>query len=196
MLHLRSRSVGHALAALAVVALLEWLGAQLLLTRPGASPHTSAIPLLLFAPLTVACIAGASTHNPFGEMERTSGHPLPALRLFHLTGLLLCGSILLSVVAWGWPLPGADFVVVRNVLGLSGAAFIAARVAGSGLSWTLPLAYAATVQLSGQAQNGEWYLWAWPTQPVASVSSGLIAIALLFAGLSAVCLAGSRRMAA
>lgn len=155
MLYFRSRSAGHALVALVVVAVLEWLGARLLLMSPGASPQTSAIPLFLFVPLTVACITGASTHNPFGEMERTSGYSIPALRLFHLIGLLLCGSILLCMIAREWPLPGASLIIIRNILGLSGAAFITAHIAGSGLSWTLPLTYVAAVQLAGQAPDGE-----------------------------------------
>jgi len=194
MLHFRSRSVGYAVAALIVVAFLEWSGAQLLLMRPGAAPQSATIPLFLFAPLAVACIAGASTHNPFGEMERTSSYPLPALRLFHLTGLLVCGSVLLSVIAGGWSLPNADLIVVRNILGLSGAAFIAAHVFGSGLSWTLPLTYVAAVHLAGQAPNGEWSLWAWPAQPLASVPSSFIAITLLLAGLLVVCLLESRKL--
>jgi hypothetical protein len=43
--------------------------------------------------------------------------------------------------------------------------------------------FRATVQVAGQALNGEWSLWAWPVQPIASVSgrtsSGLFQIAEL-----------------
>jgi hypothetical protein len=194
MLYFRSRSVVYALAILAVVMLLEWLGSWLLLMRPDGPPQINAIPLILFAPLAVACTVGASTRNLFGELEQTSSYSLAMLRLLHLAGLLLCGSILAFAIAQGWPLPGGGLIVVRNILGLAGVALISASVLGSGLSWTLPLTYVAAVQLAGQNMDGEWSSWAWPALPVTHVPSASIALTFLLAGLSAVCLLEPRKL--
>lgn len=196
MLYLRSRVAGYTLASFAVVAFLEWLGGRLLLMPLWAVPAMSLIPVLLFAPLAAACIVGVGTRSPFGEIERTLSYPLPALRLFHLAGLLACGSLMLSIATIGWDLPYTGLIVTRNVLGLSGLAFITARIVGSGLSWTLPLAYVALVQLAGRDSEGEWSQWAWPAHPFTDYLSGLLAATLLVVGLLTACFFGPREVLA
>lgn len=194
--YLRSRIAGYALAVLVASGLLEWAGARMLLAPTWATPESSLVPVLLFAPLVAACIAGASTRSPFGEIEQTSSYPLPILRLCHLAGLLTCSSLLLAAPAGGWELPHAELIVVRNVLGLSGVSFIASWAFGSGLSWTLPLAYVAVVQTTGRSLDGEWARWAWPAQPITDIGSSSVAITLLLAGLFAVCFFQSNRLLA
>ena len=186
-LYFRSRSAEYSIAGLVIVTLLSWLGAQALLARPWSAPELNLIPVLLFAPLAAACMAGVSTRNPFGEIEEALSFPLPVLRFLHLASLLACACLLLSAAASGWSLPGAEMSMVRNVLGLSGISLIASRILGSGLSWTLPLAYVVAVQLTGQDINGNWALWAWPAHPVTSVWSNSIAITLLAIGMIAAC---------
>jgi membrane-bound metal-dependent hydrolase YbcI (DUF457 family) len=187
MFYFRSRTTGHSIAGLIVVAFLTWLGARLLLARPWAPPEMSLIPVLLFAPLTAACVVGMSARSPFGELERTSGYPLPVLRVVHLTSLMVCACLLLFVVAKGWNVSGVGLSMVRNVLGVSGISFIASWLLGNGLSWTLPLSFVAAVHLTGQDMNGDWSLWAWPAHPATSVWANSIAATLLTSGLFAAC---------
>ncbi len=183
ILYLRSRTTLYSIASLFLVALLAWLGAQALLARPWAIPEMSLIPVLLFAPLTAACVVGVSTRNPFGEVEHTSGYPLPLLRLLHLASLIACACLLLLVVANGSSLAEFGVYMVRNALGLSGISLLASWILGSDLSWTLPLSYVAAVQLTGRDMNGDWAFWAWPAHTALEVGSSLVAIALLALGV-------------
>lgn len=134
MLYLRSRAFLYSAASMATVALLAWLGAQLLLARPWAVPEMSLIPVPLFAPLTAACIVGVSTRNPFGKVEQTSVYPLPLLRLLHLTSLISCACLLLLLAAGSARLPEFGVCMMRNALGLSGISLLSSWILGSGLS--------------------------------------------------------------
>lgn len=185
-LYFRSRSVGYSVAGLSSVAFTAWIIGRVLLTQPWVIPEKTLIPVLLFAPLAAACIVGVSTHRPFKQLEEASSYPIPVLRFLHIVGLLVCGCLLLYVVASEWRLPDVDLSMIRNFLGLAGIALFASWVLGSGLAWTAPLLYVAVVQLAGQDQDGSWALWAWPPQLATSVSAGLLATLLLIAGIATV----------
>ena len=175
------------MAGLIAVAFVAWLGTRALLARPWVIPEMSLIPVLLFASLTASCIVGVSTRNPFGEVEQTSGYPLPLLRLLHLGSLLACACVLLLMVSSGSNLSDFGMYMVRNALGLSGISLLASWALGSGLSWTLPLAYVAAVQLTGQDMNGEWAFWAWPAHTAMGVWANVVAITLLTLGVFIAC---------
>lgn len=187
ILYFRSRSIGFSVVGLITVTLLAWLGARVLLAQPWAFAEITLFPVLLFAPLIVACIVSTSARNPFGEAEWTASYPVPVLRLLHLAGLLASGSLLLSLAASDWNLPGAEMFIVRNFLGLSGISFLTSWILGSGLSWTVPLSYVAIVQLSGRDMNGDWALWAWPAHSITSAWPTFVAIVLLAMGIFAAC---------
>ena len=192
-LYLRSRLAGYALAVLLVVALISCAAGLWLLLQPSADSGRSLVPVLLFAPLVVACILGASTHSPFGEMERTVARPLPALRLCHLAGLLLFSAVVLCLGALTWNQEHVALALVRNLAGLSGMALLSAHPLGARLSWGPPFAFVAIIPFVGKGNGGaEGAWWAWIDQPVTHGSSWTIALALLAAGLAAVCLLGAR----
>jgi hypothetical protein len=136
---------------------------------------------------------GASNHSPFGDAERTASRPLPVLRLIHLVGLLSFTALALSLITMGWELEHAAWILIRNLLGLAGLAFLTARVLGGRLSWLVPLVFVALIPLIGEgASAGEWTWWAWPAQPGADPLSALLAFSLLASGLLCACLLGAR----
>ncbi len=210
VLYLRSRLAGYAAACLVGVALLGWLAASWILTRPFMDPEMHLVPVLIFAPLTAACVIGIGTSSPFGDSERTSSRSLPSLRLSHLAGLLAWSALTLSLAALTWNLDYAGWVLVRNLMGFTGLAFLGAWLIGSHLSWLAPLAFDALTVFTGRVETlggrnygilekvmgdvsvGEWERWAWPMRPYADPSSWAIALVLLAAGLGAICLFGSR----
>ena len=189
-LYMRSRLAVHTGAILTMVALTTWAVAPWALSRPLANP--ALVPVLTLAPLVSACALGASTRSPFGDAERSVARPLSALRLGHLVGLLVWAALALFLVSLPWNYDAAR-ILVRNLAGLSGLAFIAARLLGGHLSWTLPLAFAVIAPVAGGgARNGGLALWAWMGRPPTDLTSILIALALLTVGLAVVCSAGSR----
>ena len=195
-LYLRSRLAGYALAVLLAVALLSCAAGLWLLLQPSAGSGRSLVPVLLFAPLVVACVVGASTHSPFGEMERTVAHPLPALRFGHATGLLLFAAVALCLGALAWGQEHAALVLVRNLAGLSGMALLSACPLGARLSWGPPFAFIAIAPFVGRGKGGaQWAWWAWVDRPVTDGLPWAIVLTLLAAGLAASCLYGARNQA-
>lgn len=182
-LFFRSRSAGYSVAGLSGVAFTAWIAGRALLMQPWAVPEKTLVPVLLFAPLAAACIAGVSTHVPFKDLEQAASYPVPVLRFLHTAALLASGCLLLHAAANVWDTPSVELSMVRNFLGLAGIALFSSWALGSGLSWTGPLLYIAMVQLTGQNQDGSWALWAWAAQPAASVLAGSIATLLLTAGI-------------
>ena len=191
-LYLRSRLAMHAAAILSGVALVTLVIAPWTLSRPLVSPGL--VPILVFAPLVSACTLGVSTRNPFGDCEHTVSRSLSLLRLGHLVGLLAWAALALILVSFPWD--DAARLLVRNLAGLTGLAFVAARLLGGRLSWTLPVAFAAIAPFAGRdGPSGGLSWWAWINQPAAHLPSLLIALALLVVGLAAICPSGPRRAA-
>jgi len=186
-LFLRSRMTGPSLACLLGVTAVTWQWAWWVKQDPGIL-----FLIVVMTPLAAATVIGVSCRSPFGEAERTAGRWLPALRLGHLAGLLLLGGGALAVVGRGWAEPDGELALVRNVAGLAGLAFLAARVVGGGLSWIAPLGYVVLAFFVGGAGENELPRWAWVVQPAAHEPSRYWAAGLLAAGLLAIAFAGAR----
>jgi hypothetical protein len=134
--------------------------------------------LATMPPPATAVLVALALHSPFGELERTASAPLPALRLLHVSGLLLVATVALILATRSGASDG--WTLARNVAGLAGLALLAASVAGSVIAWAVPLAYGALVVLAGASVP-----WAWPLWPIDDRSALTVAIALLLLGLIA-----------
>jgi hypothetical protein len=194
-LYLRSRLAGYVLIALSVVTVAAQLAALWITYRDPTDVERYLVPVMIFAPLIAACVVGVSTHSPFGDVECTAARSLPALRLGHLASLLACGALILVLVSLTWDQDYAARLLVRNLAGLLGLAFIAARLLGSLLSWSLPVVFVSITPFVSHGRSGEPAWWVWLEQPVADPLSWAIAFALLVSGLGSVCLYGAREVA-
>ncbi len=177
VLYLRARRTGVALVALLGGAALTWL----VLDRT-ADPVLVKLTLIIL-PLVPAAILGVALRSPFGEAERAVGSPLPALRGWHLGGLLLVAGIALAVANRAATGPDFDWLLVRNAAGYGGLALLGGRLAGAALSWLAPFLYGlfATVAPGGVLPRESG--WLWPIQPPDVRAAATIACALLLVGL-------------
>lgn len=196
-LYLRSRLAGYAALCLAGVALLSWAGMAWTLADPTYSVSTGAlIPMIILGTLTSACVVALTTHSPFGDVERTAARTLPPLRLGHIGALILWGALTLATGLLTFDLEGAWpanplLMLLRDLAGFAGLALLAARLLGSGLSWTAPLVYAAILLVDVGTGVGA-PLWAWPLRPGTDGASWSIALVMLATGLALVCSSGTR----
>lgn len=187
VLYLLSRLAGYAALAAAAVALLVWgtsLGAPYL----QAAARTNAVLVPVLAPLACACVVGVGAHSPFGEVERTAAYPLFGVRVAHLVGLIAWAGLLLvlcTLPAEGGPV---SWECVRNLAGLSGLAFLAARSLSGRLSWTAPVFYATVAPFVVRGPDETWGWLAWVYRPGSDELSWVAALTLLTAGLIAVSL--------
>jgi hypothetical protein len=184
-LYLRSRSAGLALALLATVMAGSWLWWR----WDGGGPTLATGLLPMAGPLAAAVIVATGVRSPFGELEAAVGHRVRMLRLPHLAGLLILAGAGLSLVAMGWSLADAPWVLARNLMGLAGLSLLAARVLGAGLSWLPPLVY--VVLCGGAIDERNVTEWAWPALGSGDVVAATLAVALLGAGLAAVTATGA-----
>jgi hypothetical protein len=175
-LYLRSRQAGRAVAVLAAIALTTWLWAL----WTGAETITSAL-LPLAMPLAAAAVIGTGAGSPFGESETTASHPLAPPRAGHPAGLLGLAALVLALAALHWSVADGGWLLVRNLAGFTGLSLLTARALGSGLSWTVPLAYAVLSLVA--RQSAQLPAWAWPARGATDRGAALIAAALLIAGL-------------
>ena len=196
-LYFRSRLTIHAVVGLIVVVLLSWLAARWLLSIVELGDgfrddYVLLYPVYVFAPLTAAGVLGASVHSPFGDMESVASYPLPLLRFSHLFGLFFLCAVGFAAVANNWDMQYPELMMLRNLAGISGMAFLTAWLLGSTLSWTLPFVFVILVQVSGTNLEGELNRWAWSLWPETDYVSALIAGTIFVAGLVAVCFFGER----
>lgn len=196
-LYLRTRLAAYAAIGLLVTTVLAWLATRLLLGLVGlgdelADAYVLLYPVYVFAPLTAAGILGVSVRSPFGDMELAASYPLPLLRFLHLFGLFSLCAMGFIVVASNWDMQYPEIIMLRNLAGISGLAFLTAWLFGSAFSWTLPFAFVIVAQVSGTTFDGELNRWAWNLWPETDYVSALVAIILFVAGLIVVCFFGER----
>jgi hypothetical protein len=191
-LHVRSRRVPVALAALLACGLTLWAGLNFHWFAASAGVE---VPMLLEA--GAAAVIAVTAHSPFGEPERATGRWLPFLRLGLI--LALCGAaigLLSAGAAAGYdPKAGvylADGIlpVARNILGFTGIGLLLALVAGGLLAWTGPIAFQAICQFALIAHYTEPLTWA--ARPPADLGGWVAAMAVFAAGLVAFTIRGPR----
>lgn len=185
VLFLRSRQTTPITLALTAVA----VAAGLALSASNNDDLTRI--LRMVAPLAAAVVIGTASGSPFGETERSASRALPPIRFGHLALLLGASAGLLALAALALGEDGSG-ALLRNCAGFVGLALIGAWLVGAGVSWMLPLAYAAAVFTDFLVKPDRDASWRWPLQPIDDDGSSLIAVALLVAGLGVVAWRGSR----
>jgi hypothetical protein len=186
-LHLVSRRVPSALAALAACAAVLWAALEWHWGR-GSAGATQELAVLVEA--GAATVIAVTTHNPFGEAERATGRWLPWLRLG--TALALTGVAvgLLAAGASAGGLPGGTAEIVRNVAGVTGLGLLTAAVAGGGLAWAGPLAYLVVAEV---ALMQDWTSpWTWPARPQDDRGAAICAGLVFAAGIVITVVRGAR----
>lgn len=190
-LHLASRRILTAMAALAVTApLMQWAVRATIGQgdTPGAKAAAVQIALLLEA--MAAAVISAAMHGPFGECERATGRLLPFLRA--ATMLLLIGGALaaLGFGALGTGLPGGESALLRDAAGFIGIGLIGTAVVGGHFAWTGPAAYFV---VAAYAVSDHWTTpWTWPARPTGDAGASVCAIGLLFVSALAIIMVGPR----
>jgi hypothetical protein len=188
-LHLVSRRVAAAAAAMAGCALLLWIA----LHRPWDAYGALQLPLIFEA--GCANVIAVTAAGPFGEVERTTGRRLPLLRLGVALGLTAAAVGALSSAGIGTNLAGGALQVLRNTAGLTGLGLLGAALVGGALAWTGPTTY---LMVAVYALYTQWHgpalttPWIWPARPSSDAGAALCAGAVFAAGLLAFAVRGSR----
>jgi hypothetical protein len=186
-LHLASRRVPGALAALALCALV---------LRAGLSWHWSLgngngaqqVPLLIEA--GAASMIAVTTQSPFGDPERATGRWLPYLRLGTAVGLTAAAFAALAAGAAADHLPGGTLGILRNTAGMTGIGLLLAGVTGGALAWAGPVMYMIVAQF---ALIGDWPTpWMWPARPPHDLGAALCAGLVFAAGIIVATVRGAR----
>jgi hypothetical protein len=193
-LHLRSRRVLSALAALLACGLVLWAALHYNWWY-GAGNRPDELPTLLEG--CAAAIIGVTTHSPFGEPERATGRWLPFLRPALI--LALCGAAIGflaagAAVAYN-PQAGVGLIhgmlpVARNLLGFTGVALLLSLAIGGLLSWIGPLAYVLICQCAAIANYSEPLTWA--SRPPTDRGGWIAAMVVFAVGLAAFTIRGPR----
>jgi hypothetical protein len=183
-LYLRSRGVPYSLPGL-----LALLG----LTAAAAErPLTRTLALLLGAALAAILLAGGF-HSPQPELETASPLRWPAWRAAHIaTGLTVCAVPLAAVMAIPDQAGALPAAMVRNVLGFTGLALLAALAAGARLSWTLPLGYALISWRLPHTTSPAVRIWHWPELPSHNLLAWAAALTLAAAGAALLTIQGPK----
>ena len=137
-LHLASRRVPGALAALALCGLV--LRAALYWHWSLGSGH-GAQELAVVLEAGAASVIAVTAQSPFGDPERATGRWLPYLRLGTAVGLTAAAFGALCAGAAAEQLPGGILDILRNTAGLTGIGLLLAAVIGGALAWVGPMAY-------------------------------------------------------
>jgi hypothetical protein len=187
LLHLVSRRVPAAVAALAVCA-AALRAALLWHWSLGSGPGAQELPVLIEC--GAAGLIAVSTYNPFGEPERATGRWLPYLRLGTAVGLTAVAFAALCAGSAAEPLPGGILGILRNVSGATGIGLLLTAVAGASLAWVGPMAY-MVVSVFGIA--GGWTTpWLWPARPTHDRGAAICAALVFAAGLAVTAARGPR----
>ncbi|MFJ8582257.1 hypothetical protein [Micromonospora sp. NPDC093277] len=188
-LHLASRRVPAALAAIAACAVLL----RVALHRPWNAYGALQLPLIFET--GCAAVIVVATASPFGGPERATGRWLPILRLSTVLALTTVAAGALAAAGTGMHLAGGTLEVLRNTAGVTGVGLLCAAVLGGALAWTGPAAY---LIISVYALYTQWHgpalttPWIWPARPGHDVGAMLCAGLVFATGLALVTVRGAR----
>ncbi len=186
-LHLASRRIPGALAALALCGLV--LRAALYWHWSLGSGN-GALSLALVLEAGAASVIAVTAQSPFGDPERATGRWLPYLRLGTAVGLTAAAFAVLAAGAAAEHLPGGTLDILRNTAGLTGIGLLLAGVIGGALAWAGPMAYMIVAQF---ALIGDWPTpWMWPARPPHDVGAALCAGLVFAAGIVVATVRGAR----
>ncbi|SBT44427.1 hypothetical protein [Micromonospora narathiwatensis] len=188
-LHLASRRVPVALAAVAACAVLL----RVALHWPWDAYGALQLPLIFEA--ACAAVIAVTTASPFGGPERATGRRLPFLRLGAVLALTTIAAGALAAAGVGAHLAGGTLEVLRNTAGLTGIGLLCAALLGGALAWTGPTVYliiavyALYTQWHGPALTTPWI---WPARPGHDIGAVLCAGLVFAAGMLLVTVRGAR----
>lgn len=189
VLFVRTRGLPQTVLAIAAAS-------SLLLMLEGRVAKGMIDPLLVLqiVPSLLGSAIGVGMWAPIGELERTSARSMPLLRggfVVGLVALAVCGA---AIALQGWPVAEVEGIAVRNILGMTGLALIAARAVDPRLSWIAPLAWTCVAIITGWIARPESGIagWVWSALEAEALSSWLIAGGLAVAGVAIVALLGPR----
>jgi hypothetical protein len=192
-LFLRSRRVDVSMLCLLGVGILAYWLARVNFFFPVPLDNKSIpFPALFIIPLASAVVLGASTFSPFGEAEQTASRPLPLFRFAHLLGLFVWGAMTLLLSASVWKEAHAEVILLRNLVGFAGLAFLSIPLLGSRLSWVVPFIFGLLAFRLGVIGIDRMAWWAWPFHPAKNTLAAAIALVLLVLGLVCACLLKAR----
>ena len=186
-LHLASRRVPGALAALALCGLvlraaLYWhwsLG-----SRNGAQM------MAVILEAGAASVIAVTAQSPFGDPERATGRWLPYLRLGTAVGLTAAAFGALCAGAAAEQLPGGTLDILRNTAGLTGIGLLLAAIIGGALAWVGPMTYMIVTQFA--LGDGWTTPWLWAARPPHDLGGALCAGLVFAAGIVAATVRGAR----
>ena len=184
-LYLDSRQTRTTLAMLAAAA-AALRATQPVTREPGIFPELT----LMLLTLAAAAIIATATRNPFGETERTSSSPLPALRLTHVAILIATAAATTTAAGWTASYAISPPAIIRNLAGFTGIALLTAAVLGAHLAWTMPLGY--IIYCGAQLDAQDYSLRSWPILPATNHAATAIAVGLLIAGITTATITGAR----
>ncbi|MEE6260618.1 hypothetical protein [Plantactinospora sonchi] len=192
-LHLWSRGGTTFLVGVVVVAVLGWLAATWITSRPYFSGPAARIPVVALAPLLGAMLLGPTLGGADEELERGTPLPWPRWRLGHvLFGTTLLGGTLALTGLRAPEIFGA-YALLRNTLGCVGLIAGTAVLLGARLAWVAAFGYVCAVYAAAPRQiGGAAGVWAWPTQPSTVEASWLVAVGLFLLGTTAYLCRGAR----
>jgi hypothetical protein len=188
-LHLASRRVPAALAAMAVCA----VALRIALHWPWDTYGALQLPLVFEA--CSAAVIAVTTASPLGEPERATGRWLPFLRLGGALALTVTAAGLLAAAGTGAHLAGGTLDVLRNVAGLTGIGLLCAAVLGGRLAWVGPVGYLVVGVYGLQTQWHHPALttpWIWPARPPHDIGAALCAGLVFATGIAVITVRGAR----
>jgi hypothetical protein len=186
-LHLASRRVPGALAALALCGLV--LRAALYWHWSLGSGN-GGLELAVVMETGAAGVIAVTAQSPFGEPERATGRWLPYLRLGTALGLTAAAFGLLCAGAAAEHLPAGTLDILRNTAGLTGIGLVLAAVIGGALAWVGPMAYMIVALFA--ISDGWTTPWLWPGRPPHDLGGALCAGLVFAAGIIAATVRGAR----
>ncbi|HEX9357907.1 MAG TPA: hypothetical protein VF933_29335 [Streptosporangiaceae bacterium] len=186
-LHLASRRVPGALAALALCGLV--LRAALYWHWSLGSGN-GAQELVVVLEAGAASVIAVAAQSPFGEPERATGRWLPYLRLGTAVGLTGAAFGALCAGAAAEQLPSGTLDILRNTAGLTGIGLLLAAVIGGALAWVGPMAYMIVALF---AVSWGWTTpWLWPARPPHDLGGAVCAGLVFAAGIVVATVRGAR----
>jgi hypothetical protein len=189
LLHLASRRIAAALAAVAACAVALRIALHWHWSAYGA------LQLPLIFETGCAAVIAVTTASPFGEPERATGRRLPFMRLSGILTLAAAAAAALSAAGTGANLAGGTLDVVRNLAGLTGIGLLCAAVLGGARAWAGPLAY---LMIAVYALYTQWHgpalstPWIWPARPSHDIGAAICAALIFVAGMVAITVCGAR----
>ena len=187
LLHLASRRLPGAVAALAVCGLV--LRAALYWHWSLGSGN-GAPELALVLETGAASVIAVTAQSPFGDPERATGRWLPYLRLGTALGLTAAAVGVLCAGAAAEQLPGGTLGILRNTAGLTGIGLLLAAVIGGALAWVGPVAYMIVALFA--IADGWTTPWLWPARAPHDLGAALCAGLVFTAGIVSATVRGAR----